>query len=103
MILQILNPELHWRQFISRRPGLPETLAYYDRAALNCVNAVLKKDANNFEALTFKAMIYLSQHHFAEGLKLATQILKSYSYNAFVYGILVDANVELGKLQSGTR
>ena len=73
---------------------------YYDRAALNCVNAVLKKDANNFEALTFKAMIYLSQHHFAEGLKLATQILKTYSYNAFVYGILVDANVELGKYKN---
>jgi len=73
---------------------------YYDRAALNCANAVLKKDANNFEALTFKAMIYLSQHHFAEGLKLATQILKTYSYNAFVYGILVDANVELGKYKN---
>jgi tetratricopeptide (TPR) repeat protein len=69
---------------------------YYDRAALNCVNAVLKKDANSFKALTFKAMIYLSQHHFAEGLKLATQIQKTYSYNAFVYGILLDANVELG-------
>src|SRR5436190_19395235 len=63
--------------------------AYYDRAALNCVNTVLKKDANNFEALTFKAMIYLSQHHFTEGLKLATQIQKTYSYSAFVYGILV--------------
>jgi len=75
-------------------------LGYYDRAALNCVNAVLKKDADNFEALTFKAMIYLSQHHFAEGLKLATQILKTYSYNAFVYGILVDANVELGKYKN---
>ena len=45
-------------------------------------------------------MIYLSQHHFAEGLKLATQILKTYSYNAFVYGILVDANVELGNYKA---
>jgi tetratricopeptide (TPR) repeat protein len=74
--------------------------AYYDRAALNCVNAVQKKDANNFEALTFKAMIYLSQHHFAEGLKWATQIQKTYSYSAFVYGILVDANVELGNYKA---
>ena len=73
---------------------------YYDRAALNCVNAVLKKDANNFEALTFKAMIYLSQHHFAEGLKLATQIQTTYSYSAFVYGILMDANVELGNYKA---
>ena len=74
--------------------------SYYDNAALNCVNAVLKKDANNFEALTFKAMIFLSQHHFAEGLKLATQIQKTYSYNSFVYGILVDANVELGNYKA---
>jgi tetratricopeptide (TPR) repeat protein len=73
---------------------------YYDKAALNCVNTVLKKDANNFEALTFKAMIYLSQHHFAEGLKLATQIQKTYSYNAFLYGILLDANVELGNYKA---
>jgi tetratricopeptide (TPR) repeat protein len=74
--------------------------AYYDKAALNCVHAILKKDANNFEALTFRAMIYLSQHHFAEGLKAANQVEKTYSYNAFVYGILVDANVELGNYQA---
>lgn len=73
---------------------------YYDRAALNCVNPVLKKDAKNFEALAFKAMIYLSQHHFAEGLNLARQIQKTYSYSAFVYGILVDANVELGNYKA---
>ena len=74
--------------------------SYYDRAALNCVNTVLKKDADNFEALTFKAMIFLSQHHFAEGLKLATQIQKTYSYSAFVHGILLDANVELGNYKA---
>ncbi len=73
---------------------------YYDKAALNCVNTVLQKDAGNFEALTFKAMIFLSQHHFAEGLKLAAQIQKTYSYNAFVYGILLDANVELGNYKT---
>jgi len=74
--------------------------SYYDKAALNCVNAVLKIDENNFEALTFKAMVFLSQHHFAEGLKLAAQIQKIYSYNAFVYGILADANVELGNYKA---
>jgi tetratricopeptide (TPR) repeat protein len=70
--------------------------SYYDKAALNCVNAVLRKDPKNFEALTFKATIYLSQHHFAEGLNVATQAQKMYPYSAFVYGILIDANVELG-------
>jgi tetratricopeptide (TPR) repeat protein len=74
--------------------------SYYDKAAMNCVNAILRKDASNFEALTFRAMIYLSQHHFAEGLKAATEIQKLYSYNAFVYGILLDANVELGNYKT---
>jgi tetratricopeptide (TPR) repeat protein len=74
--------------------------SYYDKAALNCVNAVLKKDSKNFEALTYRAMIYLSQHHFAEGLNAAEQVQKLYPYNAFVYGILVDANVELGNYKT---
>ena len=70
--------------------------SYYDKAALNSVNLLLKKDANNLEALTYKAMIFLSQHHFAEGLTVAAQAEQSYPYNAFLYGILTDANVELG-------
>ena len=41
---------------------------YYDMAAMKYVNEVLEKEPTNFEALTFKSLIYLSQHHFAEGL-----------------------------------
>jgi tetratricopeptide (TPR) repeat protein len=74
--------------------------SYYDKAALNCVNAVLRKDSKNFEALTFKATIYLSQHHFAEGLNVAEQVQKIYPYSAFVYGLLLDANVELGNYKT---
>ena len=32
--------------------------------------------------------------------ELATQVQKTYSYNAFVYGILLDANVELGNYKT---
>jgi len=74
--------------------------SYYDNAASNCVNVVLKKDSKNFEALSYKALIYLSQHHFAEGLSVAQQLKKLYPYSAFVYGILVDANVELGNYKT---
>lgn len=74
--------------------------SYYDNAATNCVSAVLKKDPINFEALTYRALIYLSQHHFAEGLKVAEQLKKLYPYSAFVYGISVDANVELGNYKT---
>jgi len=57
----------------------------------------LEKDANNFEALTFKATILLSQHRFTEGLAIATKAQQLYPLNAYVYGLLVDGYVESGK------
>jgi tetratricopeptide (TPR) repeat protein len=69
---------------------------YYDMAAMKYVNEVLQKDPLNFEALTFKSLIYLSQHHFADGLAIAEKAKDVNAYNAFVYGILVDGNVEMG-------
>ena len=69
---------------------------YYDNAAMNYVTRVLEKDPNNFEALTYKALIQLSQHHFAEALQTGESARNLYPHSAFVYGILVDANVELG-------
>jgi tetratricopeptide (TPR) repeat protein len=56
----------------------------------------LQKDPMHFEALTFKALLYLSQHHFAEGLAVAEKARAANPYNAFVHGLLVDAQVELG-------
>lgn len=69
---------------------------YYDAAAMKYVNDVLQKEPDNFEALIYKAIIQLSQHHFAEGLATAQQAQKTNPHNAFIYGIMVDANVELG-------
>lgn len=74
--------------------------AYYDKAAMKCVNDVLALEYNNFEALTLKSMIYLSQHHFADGLALAESALRVNQYNAFLYGILVDGHVEMGHYDS---
>ncbi|MEO6329552.1 MAG: hypothetical protein ABIO55_11490, partial [Ginsengibacter sp.] len=65
---------------------------YYDMAAMQQVNNTLNKDANNFEALTYKALIYLSQHHFADGLAIAEKAKNINPYNAFIYGLLIDAN-----------
>ena len=70
---------------------------YYNEAALKCINAVLEKDAKNFEALTFKATILFSQHRFTDGLAIASQVQQLYPYNAYVYGLLVDGYVESGK------
>ena len=46
---------------------------YYDKAAMKNIDNVLKIDAQNFEALTLKSLLYLSQHHFADGLAMATK------------------------------
>ena len=69
---------------------------YYDVAAMKYVNEVLEKDSLHFEALTFKSLLYLSQHHFADGLALAEKARDIIPDNAFVHGILVDGNVEMG-------
>lgn len=74
-------------------------VAYYDKAALKTVESILATDPNNYEALMLKALVQLSQHHFAEGLETAKLSLSLDSNSAFIYGLLVDANVELGNYE----
>jgi tetratricopeptide (TPR) repeat protein len=73
---------------------------YYDQAAMKYTNDALKIDSLNFEALTFKSLIYLSQHHFSDGLAIAEKAQKINSYNAFIYGVIIDGNVEMGNYDS---
>lgn len=73
---------------------------YYDAAALQYINDVLGMEPNHYEALCLKALVQLSQHHFSEGLSTAEALRQKYPFSAFVYGILVDANVELGQYDS---
>lgn len=73
---------------------------YYDVAAMKLANDVLKTDSTNFEANVFKGTIYLSQHHFADALNLAARVQQLNPYNAFVYGMLIDANVEMGNYEA---
>jgi len=69
---------------------------YYDGAAMQLVEEVLKDEPENFEALCCKASISLTQHHFAQGLGLAQKAEKLNPRSGFVYGLLTDANVEMG-------
>src|SRR5215210_3809753 len=69
---------------------------YYDGAAMQQVNNVLNNDPNNFDALTYKTLVYLSQHHFADALEVAQKAKAINPYNAFIYGLMADANVEMG-------
>lgn len=73
---------------------------YYDKAAMLCVNNVLRTDSLNFTALVFKSLIHLSQHHFSDGLATAIKAQKVNPYNAYIYGLMVDSYVELGMYDS---
>ncbi|MCF0073386.1 tetratricopeptide repeat protein [Dyadobacter sp. CY261] len=69
---------------------------YYYPAVLKILDDVLAIEPQNFEATTFKASVKMSQHQFAEARDLATKAREINPDNAYVYGVLVDANVELG-------
>ncbi len=73
---------------------------YYDMAAMHQINTVLKEQPNNFDALVFKALIQMSQHHFSDGLATAQIARKINPYNGYIYGLLVDGNVEMGQYDS---
>ncbi len=73
---------------------------YYDMAAMKYANDVLKLDPANFNALVFRSLIYMSQHHFADGLTAAHAAQQVNPYNAYVYGLMVDGNVEMGRYDS---
>ncbi len=75
-------------------------IAYYDQAALQTVEIILSKKPDDYEALMLKSLVQLSQHHFAEGLATAQKAVSIDSNSAFVYGLLVDANVEMGNYQA---
>jgi tetratricopeptide (TPR) repeat protein len=69
---------------------------YYYPASLQILDGVLMMEPKNFEANVFKASVKMSQHKFAEAKELATKAMNINPDNAYVYGVLVDANVELG-------
>lgn len=69
---------------------------YYYPAILKILDGILYLNPNNFEATTFKASVKMSQHQFSEARDLAEMARGINPNNAYVYGVLVDANVELG-------
>ena len=70
---------------------------YYDAAAMQLLQDVLQADPENFEALCCQASLSLTQHHFAQGLALAEQAQQLNPQSGYVYGLLTDADVELGR------
>jgi len=71
-------------------------MAYYDKAAMKTVESILSKQPDHADALMLKSLVQLSQHHFAEGLETASKVVNLKPNTSFGYGLLVDANIEMG-------
>lgn len=100
------------RKFIEKMPDEPQgynTLAVlYIRQArksgdfgLNtkadeAVDRALGLAPENYTAKMIKASLLLTFHRFDEGLKYGQRLQREHPKDAFVYGVLTDANVELG-------
>ncbi|MCD6069313.1 MAG: hypothetical protein K0S33_4139 [Bacteroidetes bacterium] len=103
-----INPEDHKSKLQLAQAYIQESRitgdhAYYDKAALELLEDVVKAEPTNFDALCCKATVLLSQHHFAEGLAVAKQALPINPNNAFIYGIMCDAYVELGNYSEAVK
>lgn len=77
--------------------------SYYYPAIHHILDGVLSIDPKNFEALVYKASVKMSQHQFAGAKQIAEKAITINPDNAYVYGVLVDANVELGKYDEAVK
>jgi tetratricopeptide (TPR) repeat protein len=75
----------------------------YIPIARHLLDEALRRDPNNFEALITKSSMLMTLHQFAEAKALAVRALAQFPRNAFAYGLLCDANVELGNYDDAVR
>ena len=76
---------------------------YYYNAALKVLDVVIanppKEPILKYQAMVSKASVLLSQHQFVEALEVGEKALLIEQKDAQVYGVLCDANVELGNYE----
>ena len=69
---------------------------FYQQAEA-AVRTSLALAPDNFEALKVRTWALLGQHRFAQALDLATALNRKVPDDLMVYGMLTDANIELGR------
>ena len=80
---------------------------HYYPAALNLVNETIENpkvsQEEKFTSLTLKAGILLSLHEFQNAEVVAKEAMSLNTYNAQIYGVLVDCYVELGEYKEAVK
>jgi tetratricopeptide (TPR) repeat protein len=76
----------------ARESGDPE---FYVNAE-DVLNRAIKIDPENFLAIAELGSVNLSRHNFKEALELSQKALEINPYSSYSYGVLADAQIELG-------
>ncbi|MFT5601158.1 MAG: tetratricopeptide (TPR) repeat protein [Flavobacteriales bacterium] len=81
---------------------------HYYSAALTTLNWMLEQESSinkdqKFNALFYKSTVLLSQHKFNEALEIGELALAMNDKNSGIYGVLVDANVEIGNYEEAVK
>ncbi len=71
----------------------------YTSEAEKIIRSALELDTDNALALAINATLYVTKHRFEEAIPLAEEAIQINPYLAYAYGILVDANAELGNYE----
>jgi tetratricopeptide (TPR) repeat protein len=72
----------------------------YHAKAEEALRKSFEAEPDNFDGLKAKTWLLLGQHRFAEALVLAKKLNSKAPDDLLVYGLLVDANVELGNYRA---
>jgi len=75
----------------------------YVPKATYLLEEALKRKPDDFEALITKASLFTTLHRFQEAKELALQAIQDNPHNAFAYGVLVDAYVEMGEYDQAVK
>ncbi len=96
-----VQPRLKLAEIYTHEARVTGEHGHYYPAALQVLDEALTRTQQNpdeqFQALAMKAGVLLSLHQFAEALAAGQEAVAMNPYNAQIYGVLVDAYVELGQ------
>ncbi|NJB85554.1 tetratricopeptide (TPR) repeat protein [Lewinella marina] len=105
-----IEPRINLAKIFINEARVTGEHGHYYPAALAMLDEALElnhqgpRDPNlEFDALSTKSGVLLSQHEFAEALTVANKAVSLNPYNAQVYGAIADANVELGDYEAAVR
>ncbi|MBR9921199.1 MAG: tetratricopeptide repeat protein [Bacteroidetes bacterium] len=98
---------LHLAQLFTIEARITGEHGHYYQGALELLDQLLQKEDLeedvHFMALSTKAGVQLSQHDFSKALNTGKEAVKMNPHNARIYGVLVDASVELGDYEQAVK